>query len=127
MELKKVLLVFDDPKELDFIKLNLADNGYEVFKAENLIEALLIAERVIPDLVVVNTADSETSVRSFGKQLKADSLKNVILLTLIELEDYLKVSNIEHYVVKPVRPKLLLSLIRSLMKKEEISWLASFH
>lgn len=126
--MKSVLLVFDDSKELEFIEANLAENGFEVFKSDSLINALTLAEAVIPNLIVVNTFDSEANLQAFSERIKTPLLKNVFLLSLIELENYLKTSfGKEHFVVKPVRPKLLLSLIRSVMNHEEINWLPSFH
>ena len=125
--MKSVLLVFDDSKELEFMEANLIENGFHVFKSGDLNEALINAERNIPNLIVVNTLDSESAIQLFSKQIKIERLKNVTLLSLIELEDYLKASSIEHLVVKPVRPKLLLSLIRSLMYREKINWLSSLH
>ena len=125
--MKSVLLIFEDPKELDFIEANLSENGFEIFRSQNLKEALISAEKNIPDLIVVNTFDSESAIQLFSKQIKTERLKKVKLLSLIELENYLKISfGKEHLVVKPVRPKLLLSLIRSVMHNEEINWLPSY-
>ena len=125
--MKSVLLVFDDSKELEFIEANLTESGYEVFTSYNLKEALILAKKTIPDLIVVNTFDSESSIQLFSQQIKTEELKNTSLLSLIELEDYLKFFSTEHFVVKPVRPKLLLSLIRSVMNNEKINWLPTFH
>lgn len=122
-----VLLVFDDTRELDFIEANLSENGFRVIKSDNLKDALILAEKTFPNLIVVNTFDSESAILLFSSQIKTEPLKDTILLSLIELEDYLKVSSTEHFVVKPVRPKLLLSLIRSVMNNETINWLPSFH
>ena len=124
--MKSVLLVFDDSKELEFIEANLSENGFEIFKSDNLKNALTLAEEVIPNLIVVNTFDSESTLHAFSEQIKTEALKDVSLLSLIELENYLKTSfGKEHFVVKPVRPKLLLSLIRGIMNQEEINWLPS--
>ena len=126
--MKSVLLVFDDSKELEFIEANLSENGFKIFKSDNLKSALALAEYVIPNLIVVNTFDTALNLESFSQQLKTDKLKNVSLLSLIELENYLKASfGKDHFVVRPVRPKLLLSLIRSVMNREEINWLPTFH
>jgi DNA-binding response OmpR family regulator len=125
--MQSILLVFDDQKELEFIESNLIESGFHVSKTDNLKVAVKIAERIIPDLVVVNTFNSEYDLKLFSEQIKTERLKNTSLLSLIELEDYLKTSSREHFIVKPVRPKLLLSLIRSVMNNEEIKWLPSFH
>ena len=124
--MKSVLLVFDDSKELEFIEANLSENGFKIFKSDNLKNALILAEEVVPNLIVVNTFDSESTLHAFSEQIKTEALKDVSLLSLIELENYLKTSfGKEHFVVKPVRPKLLLSLIRGIMNQEEINWLPS--
>ncbi|MCX6295296.1 MAG: hypothetical protein NTX97_04365, partial [Bacteroidetes bacterium] len=125
--MKSVLLVFDDAKELEFIEENLIENGFEIYRCCNLKDAVIIAETTIPNLIVVNTIDSESDFYRFTQQIKIDRLKDVTILSLIELEDYLKTSTKEHFIVKPVRPKLLLSLIRCLMNREEVNWLPSFH
>ncbi len=125
--MKSVLLVFNDSRELEFIEENLTENGFQVYKSENLKEAFINAEKTIPNLIVINTLDSELAIQLFSRQIKTEKLKATTLLSLIELENYLKTSfGKEHLVVKPVRPKLLLSLIRSVMHNEEINWLPSY-
>ena len=103
------------------------ESGFKINNTDNLTSALIIAERTIPDLVVINTLCSESVLELFVKQIRTERLKNVSLLSLIELEDYLRFSAKEHLVVKPVPPKLLLSVIRSLMNNEEVNWLPAFH
>lgn len=123
--MKSVLLVFDDSKELEFIEANLTESGYQVLTSDNLKEALIVTENNTPDLIVVNIFDSKSSIQLFSQQIKTEKLKNTSLMCLIELEEYLKFSSSEHFVVKPVRPKLLLSLIRSVMNNEKINWLSA--
>ena len=124
--MKSVLLVFDDHKELEFIEANLIENESQVFICDNLKTASVLAQKELPDLIVVNTSDSEMDVQLFSKKIQLERSNNVTFLTLIELEDYFKTSAKEHFVVKPVRPKLLLSLIRGVMNHQENSWLPSF-
>ena len=126
-KMKRVLLVFDNHEELDFIETNLSENGFQVIKTDNLTDALVAAEKIIPDLIVVNTMNTEEDLHEFGKRVKTERLKDVSILSLIELEDYLNVSNPQHFVIKPVRPKLLLSVIRSIMNHEKVNWLPAVH
>lgn len=123
--MKSVLLVFYDQKEIEFIEANLIENGFQVFKSDNLKSALVLAEKKLPDLIVVNTLDSESDILFFSNLIKIQQSKVTTFLTLIELEDYFKTSSKGHFVMKPMRPKLLLSLIRCLMDHEEINWLSS--
>lgn len=126
-KMKRVLLAFDSHEELDFIEANLAENGFQITKTDNLADALVAAEKIIPDLIVVNTMDTEADLQEFSSRVKTERLKDVSILSLIELEDYLNVSNPQHFVIKPVRPKLLLSVIRSIMNHEKVNWLPAVH
>ncbi|MFL5765819.1 MAG: hypothetical protein ACJ77K_17870 [Bacteroidia bacterium] len=125
--MKTVLLVFDDPRELEFISAGLTESNYDVYAAQGLRNALISAERIIPDLIVVNTQDKKEDLRDFNNQVKTERLGNSSVISFIELEDYLKRPGNTHFVIKPVRPKLLLSLIRSVMNDETVDWLPAFH
>jgi two-component system alkaline phosphatase synthesis response regulator PhoP len=125
--MKNVLLIFDDVKELDFIEHNLFESGFNVSRSSNLKDGLVKASEIIPDLIVVNTIDNPKDINQFSVRLKTEQMKNVLLLCLIELEDYLHFSTKKHFVIKPVRPKLLLSLVRGIMNDEEISWALAVH
>ncbi len=121
--MKRILLVFDDEREMEFMEANLIENGFEIFKSNSLKEVLELAIKTSPDLIVLNTLNMESAVELFNKDFKKEQLKNTSILSLIELKDYLYVSSEEYFIVKPIRPKLLLSLIRGLMNHEEVSWL----
>lgn len=123
--MKRILLVFDDEREMDFIEANLIESGFEIFKSSDLKDVMALATKTSPDLIVLNTLDIGPAVDLFNKNSKKEELKNTSILSLIELQDYLYVSSEEYFIIKPIRPKLLLSLIRGLMNHEEVSWLPS--
>ena len=50
----KILLVDDEKDILEFLSYNLKKEGYNVFTANNGIDALKIARKVKPDLVVLD-------------------------------------------------------------------------
>lgn len=121
--MKRVLLIFDDQKVSEFIEKNLEENGFQIYKTDNLKSALLFAEKVIPELMVINTFDKSDDLHNFIQTVKTQRLKNVSVLALVELESYLNIINKEDLIIKPIKPKLLLSLIRSIMNHEETNWL----
>ena len=121
--MKRILLVFDDEKEMSFMEANLKENGFEIFSSSNVKEILDLATRVIPDLIVLNTLDTAFVLALFNTNFKSEQLKNTSVISLIDPKDYLSVSNEEYFIVKPIRPKLLLSLIRGLMNHEAVNWL----
>lgn len=125
--MKRVLLIFDDQKVGEFIEKNLEENGFQIYKTDNLESALLFAEKVIPELMVINTFDKSDDLHNFIQTVKTQRLKNVSVLALVELESYLNIINKEDLIIKPIKPKLLLSLIRSIMNHEETNWLPAIN
>lgn len=123
--MKRILLVFDDEREMEFMEANLMESGFEIFKTSDLNDVMGLATKTSPDLIVLNTLDVESAMELFNKNSKTQQLKDTSILSLIELQDYVYVSSQEYFIVKPIRPKLLLSLIRGLMNNEEVSWLPS--
>ncbi len=122
---KKILLVFDDEREMDFMDANLKESGFEVSRSNAVSEVLDLVKKTSPDLLVLNTLDTEFILELFNSGLRSDQLKDTTILSLIEPKDYSYVSEEEYFIIKPIRPKLLLSLIRGLMNYEEVSWLPS--
>ena len=55
----KILLVDDEPDILEILShthLNLVD--YKIYKANNGLEAIRIAEKIIPDLIIMDVNDA---------------------------------------------------------------------
>lgn len=118
-----VLLIFDDLKEVQFFETNLAENEFEILKTNNLKDAFVLANKFSPYLVVINVPATEEAIIDFSKKVKIKLKGNISILSLIESDFAGNQLEIDHHVVKPVRPKLLLSIIRGLMNKEDIHWL----
>ncbi|MES2286433.1 MAG: hypothetical protein V4547_12155 [Bacteroidota bacterium] len=98
--MNRILLVFEDIKELEHIEVNLIRNGFKILKSSNLKDALTEAEGTMPDLIVVNTLDAEKEVELFSKQVKMKYLRKALLPSLVELEDYLNIQTREHLVIR---------------------------
>lgn len=99
-ETNKILLVFDNVKELDLLEKNLTRNGFEIFKSSNLKDALDKAKKRNPDLIVVNTSNAEQEIEQFGSTAEQKYAKRVLLPGGIALEDYLTLQTCEHVVIK---------------------------
>lgn len=98
--MNRILLVFDDIKELEHIEVNLSRNGFKILKSSSLKDALIKTEGTMPDLIVVNTLDAEKEVELFSKQIKMQYMRKALLPSLIELEDYLNIQTREHLVIR---------------------------
>jgi response regulator RpfG family c-di-GMP phosphodiesterase len=126
--MEKALLVYDHIHELNFFQTKLEEDNVIVYKSDNLNEALLLAETVIPSLVVINAHYSEDDIVAFCKKVKSTDLSaDITILSLVESENYYASPYIDHLMVKPIRPKLLLSIIRALIKHENVSWVPEIH
>lgn len=114
----RILLVFDNKKELDLIELNLTRNGFRILKCSNLSEALTTSKEEVPDLIVVNTSAAEKDVEGFSKTVKMKYLKKTLIPSLVKLEDYLNLQTREHIVIREL-------LRNQLYRKNEIVFFIS--
>ncbi len=119
----KILLVDDEEDILEFISYNLAKEGYKVFTAKNGVEALKVAEKTIPNLVILDVMMPEMDgIAACEEMRKIPALNNTIIAFLTARgEDYSQVAGFDagadDYITKPVRPKVLISRVKALLKR----------
>lgn len=118
----KVLVVDDDIRILRVLQDMLIPNGYEVLLAENGTEAIEIAQREKPDLILMDImmpiTDGYTAC-SILKSGKNTSKIPLIMLTGVGFELNKKLSkqlNADDYLVKPISIEILLETIRRYIK-----------
>lgn len=119
----KILLVDDEPDILEIVGYNLKNEGYEVLTAENGQEAIKVAKKHIPHLILLDIMMPEMDgIEACEKIRKIKSLENVIIAFLTARgEDYSQVAGFEagadDYITKPIKPKVLISKIKSLLRR----------
>ena len=119
----KILLVDDEVDILEFISYNLTKEGYKVFTAKNGVEALKVAEKEVPHLVILDVMMPEMDGISACEEMrKIPALNNTIIALLTARgEDYSQIAGFEagadDYITKPVRPKVLVSRVKALLKR----------
>jgi two-component system alkaline phosphatase synthesis response regulator PhoP len=119
----KVLLVDDELDILEFLSYNLEKEGYIVFTAKNGIEALKVAEKEIPDLIILDVMMPEMDgIAACEAMRKMPELNRAVIAFLTARgEDYSQVAGFEagadDYITKPVRPKVLISRVKALLKR----------
>ena len=119
----KILLVDDEDDILEFISYNLEKEGYKVYCAKNGNEALKVAEKHTPHLIILDVMMPEMDGITACEELrKIPSLNNVVIAFLTARgEDYSQIAGFEagadDYITKPVRPKVLISRIKALLKR----------
>lgn len=131
MEGVKILIVDDEPDILEFVGYNLESEGYTVKRANNGEEAIALNNSFKPALIILDVMMPNLDGIETCYQLKSDVSVNdpkIIFLTA-RSEDYSEISGLEagadDYVSKPVRPRVLISRIKAILRRsnsnEEVS------
>ncbi len=114
-----ILVVEDEPSQLELLSYNLAVEGYEIFRAESGEEALLLLKEHSIDLVILDWMLPEISGLEVCRQIRRNKQTKdipVIMLTARGEEDD-KVRGLDiganDFVVKPYSIKELCARVRS--------------
>jgi len=119
----KILLVDDEPDILEIVGYNLAQEGYQIFKAENGKEAISVAKKIVPDLIIMDVMMPEMDGMEACENIrKIPELSHVIITFLTARnEDYSQVAGFDagadDYIAKPIKPKLLVSKVKALLRR----------
>jgi two-component system alkaline phosphatase synthesis response regulator PhoP len=132
----KILLVDDEPDILEIVRFNLDKEGYQIEMASNGLEALKVAKKFLPHLIILDIMmPNLDGIETCELMRQDDRFQDTIVMFLTARgEDYSYVAafdaGADDYVTKPVKPKVLVSkvkgLLRRLKKKEATSSLLEF-
>jgi len=125
---KKRILVVDDEKDLlELIVYQLQRNGYDVLTAANGNDALAVAKRELPDLLILDLMLPGMDGTEVARRLKADpktaSLPIVMLTAKSEETDVVVGLTLgaDDYVTKPFSMKILLARVTTILRRGEAS------
>lgn len=121
----KVLMIDDDVKFLELVKLNLEDNEEFEVRAETKGSVALSAAKIFhPDIIILDIVMSDQDGSSVAKQLKADiKTKNIPIIYLSgilkENEEKSPRGFLGEYpcLAKPVSTKKIINCIKNTLKK----------
>jgi two-component system, OmpR family, alkaline phosphatase synthesis response regulator PhoP len=125
-EKTKILLVDDEPDILEFIKYNLEKEGYEVFTANNGHEALELAFKELPSLIVIDVMMPGMDGVETCVKLRENTKLNNTLITFLTArnEDYTQIAGFDagadDYITKPIKPRVLVSRIKALLRRSSV-------
>jgi two-component system, OmpR family, alkaline phosphatase synthesis response regulator PhoP len=119
----KILLVDDEPDILEFLSYNLKKAGYIIYQAKTGREAIRIAREVLPHLVLLDVMMPEMDGIETCEELRKypELRKCIVAFLTARSEDYSQIAGFEaggdDYISKPVKPKVLISRIKALLKR----------
>lgn len=118
-----ILVVEDEPAQLELLSYNLTKEGYEVVRAEDGEAAMLLADEVEPDLILLDWMLPDTSgievCRQLKRQKRTASTPVMMLTARGEEEDRIRGldTGADDYVVKPYSIKELMARVRSMLRR----------
>ena len=119
----RILLVDDEADILEFLSFNLDQEGFEVFTAQNGKEAIEKANEVLPHLIILDVMMPEMDGMEACELLRQDEKFNKTIIAFLTArgEDYSQIAGFDagadDYISKPVKPKVLVSRIKALLKR----------
>ena len=118
-----ILLVDDEPDILEIVGYNLTQEGYVIVTAENGLQALDQAKKHKPQLIILDVMMPEMDGIEACEKLRAmpELSESVITFLTARGEDYSQLAGFEagadDYITKPVKPKVLVSKVKALLRR----------
>ncbi|MGB9677212.1 MAG: response regulator transcription factor [Candidatus Ratteibacteria bacterium] len=123
MELKKILIIEDDPEERLILTRELKKEGYIVYEAQTGEEGLRIFKEDRPDLVILDVILPGIDGWEVLRRIKKGPLSRKVPVMMLtgKSEDSDKIKGYEigadYYVTKPYNINKLLPIIKSLIQE----------
>jgi two-component system, OmpR family, KDP operon response regulator KdpE len=122
-ESKLVLVVDDEPRMINFIRMNLELENFRVTSAENGLEAVKKVREMLPDCVLLDVMMPEMDGFEALKMIRDESTVPVIMLTAKgEEDDKIKGLNLgaDDYVTKPFSPREVVTRVKAMIRRAEL-------
>lgn len=120
----KTILVVDDEQDIvDLISYNLSKEGYEVATANNGTDAVEVAQRLRPDLVILDIMMPGMDGFEVCRALRQDSsLQSMAIVFLTakagEIDQILGLElGADDYIQKPISPRVLLARVKTILRR----------
>jgi two-component system alkaline phosphatase synthesis response regulator PhoP len=123
----KVLLVDDEQDILDFLSYNLEKEGFTVRTASNGKDAVDIAIKIQPDIIVLDVMmPGIDGIETCREIRKIDALNGTIVAFLTARnEDYSQIAGFDvgadDYITKPIKPRVLISRVKALLRRGAVA------
>jgi two-component system alkaline phosphatase synthesis response regulator PhoP len=123
MSIKKILIADDEPDILEIIQFNLQAEGYDVVAAKNGDEAIELAKKHEPDLIILDIMMPGKNGIEVCNLLRLQPMFNdtlIVFLTALS-DEGTEIRGLEtgadDYLTKPISPKVLVSKVNALFRR----------
>lgn len=122
-----ILLIDDDEDIRALLEYNLKKEGFQVLSASNGREGIKMAKQHIPDLILLDVMMPEMDGVEVCEELRGEhSTKDILICFLTARnEDYSQIAGLDagadDYVSKPIKPRVLVSRIKALLRRNGMS------
>jgi len=120
---RRILVVDDEPRMIQVIRMNLEHDGFEVYEAPSGTKALEKLRDQIPDLIILDVMMPDLDGFETLRLIREISTVPVIMLTAKGEEDD-RVRGLElgadDYITKPFSPRELVSRVRAVLRRTEM-------
>jgi two-component system alkaline phosphatase synthesis response regulator PhoP len=120
---KKILIADDEPDILEIIRYNLQAEGYQVFTAKNGNEAIDLANKNKPDLIILDIMmPGKNGIEVCNLLRMQPAFHDTLIIFLTALSDEpSEIKGLEtgadDYITKPVSPKVLISKVNAMFRR----------
>lgn len=119
----KILIVDDEPEILDLLRTTLGKEGYNIHLGVNGQQAVSLAAKLKPDLIIMDVMmpimDGMEATRQIRQNPETEFIPIVLLTALTE--EFAELAGFsagaDDYIAKPVRPRVLVSRIKAILRK----------
>jgi DNA-binding response OmpR family regulator len=121
MNIPRILVVDDDPSILKFVQVNLEARGYQVLTAADGEEAIRMAEKEKPELLILDIVMPGMDGFAVCRKIRQRSTVPVIMLSAREGEndkEKCEACGADDYLTKPFVLRELLSQVKTLLEQE---------
>lgn len=118
--MQKILIVEDDEKLRNELKIFLEKNGYEVEILENFKNTIEDILNINPDIVLLDINLPNVDGQYVCKEIRKTSNMGIIIVTSRdnEIDELLSINyGADHYITKPYNIQILLAKIASLLRR----------
>lgn len=119
----KILVVDDEEDIIEFVSYNLKREGFNVNTARNGREAIELANKFQPHLILLDIMMPQMDGIEACEELRSipDLSETLIAFLTARSEDYSQIAGFnagaDDFISKPIRPKVLTSRIKALLKR----------